>query len=989
MEIPAGAFLLNLAQNIAMAVFALVALSQLRPRGLPFSRQGATLVLGFVFSAIIVLGMIDPVRLAPGVFVDGRTSLMVLAGFIGGPVTAGVAALASGSFRLWLGGAGALVGTTDLVLAGVVGIAGQWLARWHCGEVRPVHLLPLAIVGAMSPLAGMLLLPHELRQQFFETAALPLGAATAGGILIFGYLMLREQRRIELEAALAASQQRLATVAANAPGVVFQRVMSPNGPLRYTYMNDQCVALFGFTPAEVMADGERVLAALHPGDRGRFRDALERSARDLTLWDEHLRILTPDGGTRFVRSIARPHRRPDGATIWDGMVLDVTEQVDAEASLARKTEILEATLTTIPDGILVLDSNLKFVTCNDRLFEILGLDRAAILASPDPARAIREIRVRRGDFGPGDPARLIADWEAAVRDSASRQYEQQIATGRWVETRGQTFADGGRVTVYRDITARKSHESALTLAKDEADQARVIAEDASRTKSAFLANMSHEIRTPMNGVIGAAHLLLGTKLDSEQRRYLDVILLSGQHLLSVIDDILDVSKLEAGRMLIESIEFSLVSVVNTAVELLRPKAVEKQLGLGTVIGPDIAQTVIGDPTRIRQVLVNLIGNAIKFTERGAVTVAVRSVGGEDGRPLVRVEVKDTGVGIVPEAQKMLFRSFSQADSSITRRFGGSGLGLAISKQLVELMGGSIGVESWPGDGSTFWFTLALPRAVQMLTVVQPSRQPAEELRPHRVLVAEDGEINRLIARELLSRIGCQVDLAEDGQRAVEMALSHEYDLVLMDIQMPRMDGVEATWRIRAASGPRSQVPIVALTAHVVATERAAHLAAGMNDHLSKPFEPATLAEVVARWSQSGAGADGSEPPYSADPDLIDPGRLDDLQRIIAADVLGDLFRTWIENTTENLDRIATLIETESRVALAQEAHRLAGSAANFGATRLAQISRQLEEACGTASMETVRDAHQEIRSVHSDTARTLRARLTPPHERLHAAAARG
>ena len=436
MEMPTGEFLLNLAQNIGLAVFALVALSQLRSHALPFGRHGASLILGLVFGVIIVLGMSDPVRLSPGILIDGRTTLMVLAGFIGGPMTAVAAAVVGGGYRLWLGGVGGLVGTTTLVLAGVVGIVGRWLARRHRGEVRPIHLLPLAIVGAMEPLSGMVFLPPGLRQEVLVTAALPLSVATFGGILVFGFLMLREQRRIEIETALAASQQRLASITANAPGVVYQRVVEPSGALRYTYISDQCVALFGVTPAEAMADGTRVLEAIHPEDRRRFRDALDRSARDLTLWDEQVRILAPDGGTRSVRSIARPYRRADGATVWDGMVLDVTEQVDVEGALARKTEILEATLTTIPDGILVLDTDLKFVTCNDRLFEVLDLDREEILSAPDPARTMREIRVARGDFGAGDPARLLADWEGALRVPVSRHSEPQIGPGRWVGDAG-------------------------------------------------------------------------------------------------------------------------------------------------------------------------------------------------------------------------------------------------------------------------------------------------------------------------------------------------------------------------------------------------------------------------------------------------------------------------------------------------------------------------------------------------------------------------
>src|SRR5262249_37759177 len=259
-----------------------------------------------------------------------------------------------------------------------------------------------------------------------------------------------------------------------------------------------------------------------------------------------------------------------------------------------------ATLSTIPDGILVLDADLKLITCNERLFEIFDLDRDAIVGAPDPGKAIRELRVRRGDFGPGDPEAQLTAWEAVLRSPSSRQYEQQIASGRWVEVRGQKLSRGGRLTVTRDISDRKDREAALERARQEAEHARLLAEEASQAKSAFVANMSHEIRTPLNGVIGAAHLLQDTPPRHHQRRYADIITLSGQHLLSVIEDVLDISKLEAGRVALENIAFNFGDVVRTALDLLRPKAAEKGLSIESTIDPAAARSFMGDPTRIRQ-----------------------------------------------------------------------------------------------------------------------------------------------------------------------------------------------------------------------------------------------------------------------------------------------------------------------------------------------------------------------------------------------------
>jgi CheY-like chemotaxis protein len=358
----------------------------------------------------------------------------------------------------------------------------------------------------------------------------------------------------------------------------------------------------------------------------------------------------------------------------------------------------------------------------------------------------------------------------------------------------------------------------------------------------------------MNGVIGMAELLLRTELDSDQREFAQTIRSSADTLLAILNDILDFSKIEAGRMHIERISIDPRVPVKEVLDLLAEQAQRKDLEITQHIEPDVPGCVTGDPTRLRQVLTNLVGNAIKFTERGAVRVHV-SVEREAGAPWLRFAVTDTGIGIPREARSRLFQSFSQADGSTTRKFGGTGLGLSICKRLVELMGGEIGVESTGGVGSSFWFRLP----VELATGCEISRSSSHPTRSARraaddsrarpaVLLAEDNAVNRRVAIRMLESLGCAVDTAIDGREAVRAASRREYALILMDCHMPELDGLEATRELRrleAGSGRR--VPILALTANAMSGDRQRCVEAGMDDYLSKPIEMAALERAISRW----------------------------------------------------------------------------------------------------------------------------------------------
>jgi PAS domain S-box-containing protein len=906
------------------------------------------------------------------------------------------------------------------------------------------------------------------------------------------------------------------------PGAIYRRVAEPPWPL--LYVSDAIESIAGYRAKDLLTPGVQAdgISPI-PEDGSMVAERIAEAVRTGQSFDIEYRVHHADRTILWIQDRGRP-AADDGGTWIDGVLFDVTERKEAELRLVEQREQLRALMDTIPDHIYFKDAESRFTLISRALGRSFGLDDPDEAKGRSDADFFAEEHARRAY---DDEQRIIRSGQPVVGLEEKETWPDGHETWASTTKLPRRDIDGsviGTFGISRDITARKLAEASLAetntrleAAIAEATEKTIQAELANSAKSDFLANMSHEIRTPMNGVIGMIGLLLDTDLDEEQRHYAETVRASGESLLELLNDILDFSKIEAGSVDLETLDFDLRALVDDFASMPAVRAHAKGLEFICAVAPEVPAYLSGDPGRLRQVLLNLVGNALKFTETGEIVVRVGLLEETDTDAVVRFSVRDTGIGIAPEQHDHLFQKFTQADASTTRRYGGTGLGLAISKRLVELMGGEIGLNSEAGRGSEFWFAVRLPkqavpepvlvstneihgthilvvddnatnrevlsaqlrawggrpeeaidgpsalralaqardagdpfaaavidmqmpdmdgadvaraikadetlrrtRLVLMTSLgqrgdaremeaigfaaylVKPTRQsdlfdslstvlaraamePARqrivtrhairEMRRGavRILLAEDNLTNQQVALGILRKLGLHADTAADGAEAIAALEARRYDLVLMDVQMPEMDGLEATRRIR---DPRSavvnhEIPIIAMTAHAMQGDRELCLEAGMDDYVTKPISPQTLADALDRWLPREESLQpapiGAEPATVAQAVAAAPlpsfDRAGLMERLMGDDELASIvIDGFLEDAPKLILALGACLRAGDAPGAMRQAHTIKGASATVGGEALRAVAGEIERDATAGDLASAGDRLEDLES---------------------------
>ncbi|MDE3252601.1 MAG: PAS domain S-box protein [Bacteroidota bacterium] len=754
--------------------------------------------------------------------------------------------------------------------------------------------------------------------------------------IIGTHINITRQKELELELSQRVNQFR--SFSENIPGVIYEYEFRKDGTEGLRYVSPNIETVFGISAEEFV----NYTKYIHPDDLTGIMEKNRISRETLAPFNDESRLLIP-GKDIIWHAVTSSfsYYTPEGNAVFTGLMQDITQRKNAEQALKIKEEKYRSIISNMRLGLLEVDNEEVIQFANHSFCEMSGY-------------TMDELKGRKANqLFAADNLGFMEEKNNQRLKGISDAYELLIKNKEglakwWLISGAPRYDDSGNVVgtigIHLDITEQKNLEMELIKARE-------IAESSVVAKQTFLANMSHEIRTPMNAIMGMSNQLAKTKLDSEQQLFLDTIHSAADNLLVIINDILDLSKIEAGRLNLETIGFDLKEIIEKARQVMLYKTEEKDLSLTTrFYDPRIASIVKGDPYRINQILLNLMSNATKFTEKGYVDVSCKLLSEQGNIQTIQLIVKDTGIGMDEMFVKNLFTKFTQEDDSVTRRFGGTGLGMSICKELTTLMNGTIEVSSKKGEGTTIYVSIPLEKGTEF---DQPGMETEEEnreiLQNKKILVADDNEMNRLVASTMLKHYGIIIEEAENGLDAIEKIARDHFDLVLMDVQMPLMDGLAATIEIR--KNISQQLPVIALTALAYKEDEDKLLLHGMNGYLSKPFEERELIKTITYWLQQSEAL-----PFRIEKrDTITPRyNLSGLEEMTDHDptFIQNVLTLFIQKTPQLIEAIFEDFEKKDYQNLRKKIHQLKSSAKNI---RVGGIVAEIAEIEAMADMAEQRD----------------------------------